>query len=98
MSTLHLGVGLTVQEENELYGLPKYSKGMAFKTHDSTNYYLQRDHDVLHLNAACFCLNTLHIGFLNRLEDKVSITVQEFTVNVKKAIYEEDLYNFWDKI
>lgn len=89
----------TAEELNAYFGVPKASKGSAFKSHDSIDYYLQREADVLHLSTRNgFCMNTLHPGFLNRLDDKISITVQEFTVNMKKVIYEEDLYNFWDKI
>lgn len=89
----------TAEELNAYFGLPKCSRGMAFKTHDGGDFYLQREADVLHLGLRHgFCMNSLHPGFLNRLDDKISITIQEFTVNMKKVIYEEELYNFWDKI
>lgn len=89
----------TEQELNEYFGVPKYSKGMAFKTHDGQDFYLQRESDVLHLSIKnTFCMNALHVGFLNRQDDKIAITIQEFTMNMKKVIYEEDLNKYWDKI
>lgn len=89
---------LSPQEEDELFGSRIYNIGTAFKREDEFNqhhYYLQRENDVLHLNINNTVLNTLHEGYLNNCVDKEDITIEEFTMMMKKFIYENELEKYW---
>lgn len=89
---------LSPQEEDELYGMRIHDVGSAFKREDEFNqhhYYLQRENDVLHLNINNAVLNTLHEGYLNKCVDKEDITNEEFTMMMKKFIYENELEKYW---
>lgn len=64
--------------------------GLAFKKNDGyyDHMYLQREHDVLHVNVKGQVLNTLHVGFLNYKAGLIEITYKEFIDNVREFMNE----------
>lgn len=88
----------TEAEEDALYGTKTKVTGAAYKRNDGfyDHMYLQREHDVLHVNVKGQVLNTLNVGFLNQESGMEQITLKEFTEAVKQFIYEAQVDKFWN--
>lgn len=88
------GRAMSTSEEDEFYGKRKNSIGLCFKC--DTHYYKQCKEYVLHVNGTI--INTLHVGALNPKLDKglEIIDIDIFDKKIKEAIYEMDLYKYWD--
>jgi len=85
---------LTDIEEDELYGNRVIKSGKCYS--ENKHFYMQRNDDVLHINDDI--INCLHPGFLNEKDDFREISLFEFKLQMKKVLYELDIFEFWEKI
>lgn len=75
------------------YGSERFKNvGTCFKK--GSNFYLQRENDVLHLNT--LCINSLHNSiFIQNKEDIFeSITSDDFYLNLRNTIFELNIFDF----